>query len=148
MENPDWFGHTLRRVADSLDRAEVSRRLKAARWLAGSVDEKGKPTPLSPQDLARDKRLIANKISANAIMEFEQTIRTARPMELRELAFALGVGPEWFAPTPVLHPAETRALLQQLLDDLDRAGGQAGQGTQSKPDDEDHPDVVQGDGGA
>ena len=27
------------------------------------------------------------------------------------VAFALGVGPEWFAPKPVLRPTETRALL-------------------------------------
>lgn len=78
--------------------AEVSRRLKAARWLAGDIDEQGKPKALSTRDLAQREPLPSNGISANRIEEIEQ-LKLAdgpRPMELEKIAQALGLPHEWF----------------------------------------------------
>ena len=79
------------------DPVEISRRLKAARWLAGGVDDRGRPVPLSPQELAEREPLRRNRITANAIMEIEQLKKQARPMELREIARALGLPEAWFS---------------------------------------------------
>lgn len=84
----------------SVDRSEISRRLKAARWLAGGEDANGRPTPLSAEDLAELQPLRRNGITANAIGEIERKVKDARPMELREIREALGLPMNWFeAPT-------------------------------------------------
>lgn len=89
-------------------RAEISRRLKAARWLRGGLDEKGRPAPLSPEDLADHEPLRRNGITANAISEIERMVKSARPMELRELCEALEMPPDWFA-------VESNALSREAL---------------------------------
>lgn len=104
-----------------MDRAEVSRRLKAGRWLAGGVDADGKPKQLSAADLAQRPPCVANKISANRIAEIEQLVVDARPMELEKIAECLGL-PSLFA-SPELPdsqtPAENRAI-QELADVVQR----------------------------
>jgi transcriptional regulator with XRE-family HTH domain len=83
-------------------RAEIARRLKAARWLAGSVaaNERGetgyKVTQLSPEDLARRGRLAENAITATLIGAIERMERHTPPMELEAIADALGVPRSWF----------------------------------------------------
>lgn len=79
-----------------MGRAEISRRLKAARWLRGGVDEKGRTTPLSPEALAQLEPLRRNGISANAVAEIERMVKDARPMELREIREALDLPEDWF----------------------------------------------------
>lgn len=88
-------GSTVRSLGD-VDANDVSRRLKAARWLAGNEDEKGRVAPLTPEELAQRDELVENGITANAISEFERKIRPARPMELRAIATALELPPDWF----------------------------------------------------
>ena len=68
-----------------MERAEVSRRLKAARALAG----------VKVSELAEREPLRANGITANLIGETERQERDARPMELRVIAEALDL-PPWF----------------------------------------------------
>lgn len=107
-----------------MDRAEISRRLKAARWLAGGVDDRGRPTPVSPEDLALREPLQRNGITANAISEIERLIKDARPMELREIAAALDLPPSWFdaaAPPWVGAPVITGRQLQAMMDVLSKA---------------------------
>jgi transcriptional regulator with XRE-family HTH domain len=71
-----------------VERAEVSRRLKAARALAG----------VKVSELAEREALRANGITANLIGETERQERDARPMELRVIAEALDL-PSWFFTT-------------------------------------------------
>lgn len=68
-----------------MERFEVSRRLKAARALAG----------VKVSELAEREALRANGITANLIGETERQERDARPMELRVIAEALDL-PAWF----------------------------------------------------
>jgi hypothetical protein len=68
-----------------VERAEASRRLKAARALAG----------VKVSELAEREPLRANGITANLIGETERQERDARPMELRVIAEALDL-PPWF----------------------------------------------------
>ena len=105
-----------------MDRAHVSRRLKAARWLAGGEDEKGRPVPLSPEELAQREPLLRNGISANAISEIERMVKDARPMERRELCRALDLPATWFDfSTPLeLDATETINSLRQALVDAER----------------------------
>lgn len=79
-----------------MDAAEISRRLKAARWLAGGLDEKGRPAPLSPEALAQREPLRRNRITANRISEFERLVSEAREMELAVIAEALGIPVSFF----------------------------------------------------
>lgn len=82
-------------------RAEIARRLKAARWLAGdtTIDAKGKrrPTALSPQELAMRSPLPENNITASLIGSIERMERHTPPMELDALAGALGVPSDYFS---------------------------------------------------
>lgn len=84
-----------------MDRAEVSRRLKAARWLAGGTNEKGLVAPLETRDLAQRPQLAENRISANRLEEIEQLKVDARPMELDKIAEAMGLPSSWFRATKV-----------------------------------------------
>jgi hypothetical protein len=78
------------------DNAQISARLKAARWLNGGLDEKGKPKALSVGDLSQRRPLKENDLSQNRIEEIEQLKAEARPMEVDQLAIALGVPAAWF----------------------------------------------------
>lgn len=79
-----------------MDRPEVSRRLKAARWLAGGVNDKGQVFALETRDLAQCPQLVENKISVNRLEEIEQLKVDARPMELDKIAEAMGLPASWF----------------------------------------------------
>jgi len=80
-------------------RAEIARRLKAARWLAAEVvpAEKPKLEALSPQELARRAPLPENAISANKIGTIERMERRTPPYELRAIAEALGQDADYFS---------------------------------------------------
>lgn len=102
------------------DRGRVSRRLKAARWLAGTArNERGQVLPAAPAELAADPALRADRITANRIRDLEQERVDARPGELEALAAALGVPAGWFTaddPLPVVPaPDPAAALVQALL---------------------------------
>jgi hypothetical protein len=90
-------------MTDDVDRRlEISLRLKAARWLRGHQDGKGKAVPLSTRDLTQHPALRENRITQNRIEEIEQ-MRTTHPprrMELEQLEHALDL-PGWF-----ISPAE------------------------------------------
>lgn len=83
-------------------RAEIARRLRAARWLAGGVVEsaKGKVdwkiAPLSAADLALREPLVENEVTASLIGAIERMERPTKPMELAALAEALRLPREWF----------------------------------------------------
>lgn len=73
-----------------LDSVQVALRLKAARWLAGALDQSGKPAALPVSDLAQRPPLPENRITRNRIEEIEQLKAAPRPMEVEKLAEALG----------------------------------------------------------
>jgi transcriptional regulator with XRE-family HTH domain len=83
-------------------RAEVARRLKAARWLAGSVSpsERGKTgyevRALSTEDLARRSELRDNGITAARLGAIERMERHTPPMELQAIAGALRLPVDYF----------------------------------------------------
>lgn len=80
-----------------MDRETISRRLKAARWLAGTGrNGKGTLVPLPAAELARHELLVRNGITASRIEEIEQERVDARPMELEKIGLALGVSEGWF----------------------------------------------------
>jgi transcriptional regulator with XRE-family HTH domain len=79
-----------------MERSEVSRRLKAGRWLAGDLNDKGKATALTPEELATREPLVRNRISANRLYEIEQERVDAREMELEKIAEALDLPPAFF----------------------------------------------------
>lgn len=104
---PGWTGRTFTAVTEGplrrsglvdLDRAHISRRLKAARWLAGGLNENGQVVALSPEELAERDALKRNGITANAITEIERMVkRDLRPMHLAAIAEAFGLPPKWFS---------------------------------------------------
>lgn len=99
------------------DAQEVSRRLKAARYLLGVPEKrKGKLRirPLAPDELAKRAPLPENKLTANAISEFERMERIARPIELRALAQACGLPDHYFTA-----PLTTATTHEPSLADLD-----------------------------
>lgn len=93
------------------DPVEVARRLKAARWLAGGVDPKGKPVQLKVSELAQRDPLPQNRITSNRIEEFEQLVAVARPMELEKIAQALDLRQDYFV---IERGAAADGLLQAL----------------------------------
>jgi transcriptional regulator with XRE-family HTH domain len=78
-------------------RVDVSKRLKAARQLAGYVDERGKVVPLPVGELVLIPDIAQNGISKNRVEEIEQMKVDARPMELKTIALALSLPEDWFA---------------------------------------------------
>lgn len=96
-------------------RAEISRRLKAARWLVGSVDmnhktSKGRPKPM-PQPLTREKLaerqlLVDNGITANMLGEIERLDRPVFPMEITVIADALEIPASFFLNPELSWPQE------------------------------------------
>lgn len=77
-----------------LARDVISRRLKAARYLAGNGSDKA--IPLSAQALAELPVLKENRITKSRIEEIEQMRVDARPIELHTIATALGLPDDWF----------------------------------------------------
>lgn len=104
---------TLRR------RAEVARRLKAARWLAGSTrpTERGKTgyevTAISPTDLAARPHLTENEISATKLGAIERMERHATPMELERIALGLGMPADYFRQPSGDHARSIAEMLQE-----------------------------------
>ena len=98
--------------------AEVARRLKAARWLAGSVDANGKPRPLSTRELAARPPLPANRITANRLEEIEQMKITPPPMELERIALALGVPVYWLTSdeSPLTNTPDVDQIMRAVSD--------------------------------
>jgi transcriptional regulator with XRE-family HTH domain len=97
-----------------VDRTEVSRRLKAARALAG----------VKVTELAEREPLRANGITANLIGETERQERDARPMELRVIAEALEL-PAWFFAAefrPSASEPSDASATNQLVARLDALG--------------------------
>jgi transcriptional regulator with XRE-family HTH domain len=131
-------------MSETMDPAEVSRRLKVARWLAGDVNEKGQPSPLSPEELAEFPAVAENGISLNAITEIERVLRPARPMELRILAEALNVSYEFLAgeTNPIAadggaEPEQLHEVVQRLEAMVDRLQAQNQQVAASATSEED-----------
>lgn len=93
-------------------RLQVSLRIKAARYLAGSRATSGKQegsaVPLGIAELAQHPLLVDNKISKSRIAEIEQMKVDARPMELEKLAEALGVSHDF-----LLSPVRPRSDQEQ-----------------------------------
>lgn len=106
---------------------EISRRLKAARWLRGGVDEKGKVQALKTSTLAEHPSLAENGISKNRLEDIEQQRLEPGPRkwELEKLEEALGL-PGWFGALDV-HRASPEAIQRagELLGPLLLAAGQA-----------------------
>jgi 3-hydroxyacyl-CoA dehydrogenase len=132
------------------DRLEISLRLKAGRWLAGTKAttgrQQGSAVPLTTDALANHPVLLANRITKNRLEDIEQMRNgEARSMELEKIAEALGLPAAWFQTAdemdldasteraaqrglPVLL-AGARALRQgsaPQLRDVDAQGRQAG----------------------
>jgi hypothetical protein len=99
----------------ALDRSIVSLRLKAGRYLAGRIDEKGRAIPLPVSELAEHPLLQENAISRNRLEEFEQMRTDARPMELEKVALALGLSTDWFRRS---RPSEKLVALRELTQAL------------------------------
>lgn len=89
-----------------MDRAELARRLKAARALGGFT---------KPVGLARHPLLVENGIKDWKIRDFESLNgRTEpRPMELEVIAQACGLPAEWFS-APFERLAERTAASERL----------------------------------
>lgn len=98
--------------------AEISRRLKAARWLAGGVDQDGKPKQLKVAELAKRSPLPENKITANRLEEIEQLVITAPPMELDKIAEALGLPHSWFSAERVAPIAPDIEAVEEAIGQL------------------------------
>jgi hypothetical protein len=121
--------------------AEVSRRLKAARWLAGGVDAKGKPKELKVSELALRPPLPENGISANRLAEIEQLKITAPPMELEKIEEALGLPGWFFAESPVGASEEAVRRAGEMLGPLLLGAAQAiRQERELEPPSTDEPD--------
>ena len=80
----------LRLMEDARRRLSVSLALKAARYLAGGLDDKGRPAAVSTAQLAQREPLVENGITKNRLEEFEQLKASARPMELQQISRGLG----------------------------------------------------------
>lgn len=135
------------------DRAMISRRLKAARWLAGEArDARGALAPLSAKELATRPQLVANRITTSRIEEIEQERVEARDMELEQIALALGQPRDYFGTVPEsgdLSPERLRLageLLGPQLLAAARAVLQARDSEQQDTDEPDHPPAT-GEGG-
>ncbi len=102
-------------------RAEIARRLKAGRLLAGGIREKPKGRvkvetyALTPTELAGRSPLPENEITASLLGTIERMERHTPPMELQAIAEALGLGRDWFATET---PTSSIDLLRQALTDL------------------------------
>jgi hypothetical protein len=128
-----------------VERAEVSRRLKAARWLVGSVNDKGKPRPMTTVELSAHQQLKANRITKNRLDEIEQLVSEARPVELLAIEEALGLD-RWFGSAS--RPALVGASLRLLAGEVDQERHRREGGTPPGRDDTDPPNEAAEGGGA
>lgn len=78
-----------------LSGVEISRRLKAARFLHGRKNEKGQVVGLPVAEVAARGDLQQNKIGVNRLQEIEQLKTKPPPMELERIAEALGLPRKW-----------------------------------------------------
>lgn len=131
-------------------KAHISRRLKAARWLAGDTDEKGSPRPLSPAELVKRDAMIDYGITRNRVEEIEQCKARATRGDLEALIDALELPDDWFAglyPAEALrgevNPDSLGAALLALAAGV-RAHRQESQDPDGTSDGEDHRDPGQG----
>lgn len=94
---------------------QISLRLKAARYLAGSEKTRANATtgkthavPLEPKDLAKRSPLPENKITANKIFEIETMQTYVPPSHVALLSEALGIDLESLPllPTGATEPDE------------------------------------------
>jgi hypothetical protein len=112
-------------------RAEIARRLKAARWLAGSIREnaRGKTgyevVSLAAEELAQRPGMAENGITATLLGAIERMERYTPPMELRAIREAMGLPEGWFTdPAPVeVSAAGQMARIEDLLSQLAAAAG-------------------------
>jgi hypothetical protein len=122
---------------------EISRRLKAARWLLGSLVD-GKAKALTTAELAAHPVLIANRISKNRLEDIEQLRINGGPRrwELEQLEEALGL-PGWFGVLDEKRATdEAVARAGELLGPLLLAAGRAlHQAREQEPPDTDEPDL-------
>lgn len=131
------------------DKATVSRRLKAGRWLAGGLDAKGKAAALPVSELAKHPLLQDNGISANRLEEIEQMTPTPRPMELEKVATALGLPADWFVrEDPVRRTDDPFDVLERGLADLGLVLSPGQAADASDDPDTDRPEEGLGGGGA
>jgi len=107
---------------DADRRLEISLRLKAARWIRGYRDSRGKPSAVTTGALAEIEPLKSNGITKNRLEEIEQGKVLARPMELEAIARALKLPRDWFEQGA---EASTRldalALLEEAVRERDPA---------------------------
>lgn len=108
-------------------RAEIARRLKAGRWLAGTqIDETGKGRvgravrALSVVELAGLPVLRDNEITASMLGTIERMERHTTPNQLQSIAEGLGLGDDWFEPALSLlvrdHQEQAAAHLATLAE--------------------------------
>lgn len=104
-----------------LYRAEIARKLKAARWIAGGLtpSSTGKSShavhALEPKDLAARPPLPDNRITASMIGSIERMERHTTPMELEQIARALRLPRDYFAPVRSDPVAAFEILAPELL---------------------------------
>jgi len=105
------------------DRAEISRRLRAARALAvPTADElearrlagRRADATLTVEELAERALVKANGITANLIGETERANRDARPMELTVIAQACGLSDQFFNALDAFMPAKLESRLERV----------------------------------
>lgn len=138
-------------------RAEIARRLKAARWLAGTIgpSTKGRTgyevKAITPAELAARDPLPANDLTATKLGAIERMERKATPMELEKIAEALGVARDYFTMADGLRPAEAHvaqilnspelmtAVLEQLVELAGRVPARNGEEHRTAQRDTDRP---------
>lgn len=92
-------------------RIQISVRLKAARWLAGGPNSKGKPAPLGQKELALLPESRDAKITVNLVQETEQTTNVMSRQQLEAIEQALNL-PNWFSG---LHYADRGEAISESL---------------------------------
>jgi hypothetical protein len=119
-------------VTDRSRELEISLRLKAARFLAGSASvrsgtksDKGQAIALRPEELALRPPLPENRITANKLREIEAMKTYVTPGQVALIGQALGVDLEHL---PMLEPANAEPL---SLDSATESG--AGHGAPPPP---------------
>lgn len=128
-------------------RVEISKRLKAARQLAGYVDDDGRVRALSVAELIRLPDLAQNEISRNRVEDIEQLKVDARPMELKAIADALSLPTDWFAKGGGEPLSQPIADLLRAVESDALARRQRAEAAHEESDAEDHPPAA-GEGGA
>lgn len=130
-----------------MDPVEVSRRLKAARWLVGGLKPNGRPQAMTVEELATHPVLMTNRISKNRLEEFEQAKTTPRRLELVAIGEAFGL-PDWFDGDHDVIPADATAVLEQLIGGVDQVLQQTEEESPPEEDGKDHPGEAGANGGA